>query len=126
MKTFTISGIIGLTMLTAGPLVLAADAATSTGVICTGEEDCRVKWQRAEEWVRSHSEWPVKTVSATLIETEKQRSRNYSSLYYRITKEKQDGNTVIRFDAGCLPSVHCDPDSKEARAEFNRFISGDQ
>ena len=126
MKTFTISGVIGLTMLTAGPLVLAADAAPSAGVICTGEEDCRVKWQRAEEWVRSHSEWPVKTITDTLIETEKQRSRNYSRLYYSITREKQDGNTVIRFDAGCLPSVHCAPDPSEARAEFNRFISGDQ
>lgn len=126
MKTFTISGIIGLTMLTAGPLVLAADTETSSGVICTGEEDCRVKWQRAEKWVRSHSEWPVKTVTDTLIETGKQRFRNYSRIYYRITREKQDGTTVIRFDAGCLPSVHCNPDPKEARADFNRFISRDQ
>lgn len=126
MKTFTISGSIGLTILIAAPLVLAEDTATSTGVICTGEEDCRVKWQRAEEWVRSHSEWPVKTVTDTLIETEKQRFRNYSRLYYRITREKQDRDTTIRFEAGCLPSVHCNPDPKEARADFNRFISGEQ
>lgn len=74
--------------------------------------------------MRSHSEWPVKTVSDILIETEKQRFRNYSRLYYRITREEQDGNTVIRFDAGCLPSVHCNSDPNEAREAFNRFVRG--
>ena len=82
-------------------------------------------WQRAEEWVRSHSEWPGKTVSDTLLETDKQRFRNYSRLYCRIIREKQDGDTMIRLEAGCLPSVHCNSDPNEAREAFNRFVRGD-
>ncbi|BCO31284.1 hypothetical protein TspCOW1_13870 [Thiohalobacter sp. COW1] len=124
MKAFAMSGIIGLTMLAPAPMVFAADAPVSAGVNCAGEADCRVKWQRAEQWVRSHSEWPIKTATETLIETQRQRFRNYSRLYYRITREKQEGNTEIRFDAGCLPSVHCNPDPEAARAEFNRFVRG--
>lgn len=126
MKSFAKLGIIGAIAIVSFPIVVGADTASNPAVICTSDADCRDKWQRAEEWVRSHSEWPVKTVTDTLIETEKQRFRNYSRLYYRITREKQDRDTTIRFEAGCLPSVHCNPDPKEARADFNRFISGEQ
>ncbi len=122
MKAFAMLGIIGLTMLASAPMVFAADTSANAGSTCAGEADCRVKWQRAGQWVRSQSEWPVKTATETLIETQRQRFRNYSRLYYRITRVEQEGNTVIRFDAGCLPSVHCNPDPEVARAEFNRFV----
>lgn len=68
----------------------------------------------------------MKTVTETMIETEKQRFHNYSHLYYRITGETRDGQTVIRFDAGCLPSVHCVPDPDAARAAFyHNLVTGE-
>lgn len=126
MKSFAILGVISAFIVAANPMVAGADTTSNSGVTCTNDADCRSKWLRAEQWVRTHSHWPVKTITETLIETERQRFRNYSRLYYRITRETRDGQTVIRFDAGCQPSVHCDPDPSEAREAFNHFVRVDQ
>lgn len=108
-----------LAALLAGPGTAHATASPADAATCDGEDDCRIKWQRAEQWVRDHSKWPIQKVTETVIETERQRFRNYASLYYRITKERTpDGQTLIRFDSGCLPSVHCNPDPAAARAAF--------
>lgn len=122
MRSFAKLGIIGAIAIVSFPLVVGAVTASNPAVTCTNDADCRDKWQRAKEWVRSHSEWPIKTANETLIETEKQRFRNYSSLYYKITRGQQDGKTVIRFEAGCLPSVRCNPEPSKAREDFNRFV----
>lgn len=102
------------------------DASVNTVVDlpCTGETDCQAKWQRAEQWVRRNSQWPVKTVSDTVIETEKQRFRHYSSPYYRIIKEPRGEQTVIRFEASCLPSVQCSPDIGSVQKAFTGFVGG--
>lgn len=126
MKSVAILGVIGALIIAANPMVAGADATSNYVVTCANDADCRNKWQRAEQWVRTHSHWPVKTVTETLIETEKQRFRDHSRLYYRITREARDGQAVIRFEAGCLPSVHCAPDPAEARETFIRFVRADR
>jgi len=126
MKLFVIVGIIRAFIVAASPVVAAADSASNSAVTCSNDADCHSKWLRAELWVRTHSHWPMKTVTEMLIETERQRFRNYSHLYYRITRETPDEQTVIWFEAGCLPSVHCDPDPVVARAAFKHFVRGDQ
>lgn len=102
----------------------ASSVSTVVDMPCTGEMDCQAKWQRAEQWVRSNSQWPLKTVSDTVIETEKQRFRNYSSPYYRVIKEARGDHTVIRFEAGCLPSVQCSPDIGSVQKAFTGFVGG--
>lgn len=102
----------------------ASSVNTVVDLPCTGETDCQAKWQRAEQWVRSNSQWPLKTVSDTVIETEKQRFRNYSSPYYRVIKEARSDQTVIRFEAGCLPSVQCSPDIGSVQKAFTGFVGG--
>lgn len=126
MKSIAIAGIISAFIVIASPMVAAADSASNSAVTCINDADCHSKWLRAEQWVRTHSHWPVKTVTETLIETERQHFRNYSRLYYRITRETRDEQTVIRFEAGCLPSVHCAPDPAKAREAFSRFVRADQ
>lgn len=122
MKLSALIVCFGLSPLAGQSAASASDAAENADVLCMGDEDCQMKWQRAEKWVRDNSRWPIKTASDTIIETEKQRFRNYSSLYYKITKEQHDGTTVIVFQAGCLPSVQCSPDVESAREAFNRFV----
>ncbi|HEY9199635.1 MAG TPA: hypothetical protein VIR60_09725 [Gammaproteobacteria bacterium] len=102
----------------------ASSVNTVVDLPCTGETDCQAKWQRAEQWVRSNSEWPLQTVSDTVIETEKQRFRNYSSPYYLVIKEARGDQTVIRFEAGCLPSVQCSPDIGSVQKAFTGFVGG--
>ena len=126
MKRLVKSLLITLTIFTFNPIVVVASTETGTRILCADEADCRSKWQRAEKWVRKHSYWPMQTVSETVIATQRQRARNYSRLYYRITKEKQNGQTIIQFHAGCLPSVSCSPEPSQAFVEFKRFVMGSQ
>lgn len=126
MKLFAILGIVGAFTIAYNPMAFGADTASNSAVTCTNDADCNNKWQRAEQWVRTHSHWPLKTVTETLIETEKQRFRGRSRLYYQITREARGGQAVIRFEAGCLPSVHCAPDPAEAREAFIRFVTADR
>lgn len=121
MSAFVVS--MGLAALSANGLA-ASSVNTVVDMPCTGETDCQAKWQRAEQWVRSNSQWPLQTVSDTVIETEKQRSRNYSSPYYRVIKEARGDQMVIRFEASCLPSVQCSPDIGSVQKAFTGFVGG--
>lgn len=105
-----------------------ATANATNEVTCSNGKECEIKWQRAEQWVRENSKWPIQRATDSVIETERQRFRSYSSLYYRITKEHTPtGQALIRFDAGCLPSVHCDPDPAAARTAFiSHVMAGKQ
>lgn len=123
MKTSAFIVSMGLAALSANGLA-ASSVNTVVDMPCTGETDCQAKWQRAEQWVRSNSQWPLETVSDTVIETEKQRFRNYSSPYYRVIKEARGDQTVIRFEASCLPSVQCSPDIGSVQKAFTGFVGG--
>lgn len=123
MKMSVVIVSVGLAAMSANGLA-ASSVHTVVDLPCTGEPDCQTKWQRAEQWVRSNSQWPLKTVSDTVIETEKQRFRNYSSPYYRVIKEARGDQTVLRFEASCLPSVQCSPDIGSVQKTFTDFVSG--
>ena len=125
MKSFAILGTLGIVLLAVNPMMAAAKSADA-GVPCSSQEDCNKKWQRAEQWVRQNSVWEIRTVSEDLIETRRQSGSGYSNLYYRITKEKQDGQAKIQFSAGCLPSVYCNPNPDKAREAFNQYIQTGQ
>jgi len=123
MKMSVVIVSMGLAAASANGLA-ASSVHAVVDVPCTGESDCQAKWQRAEQWVRSNSQWPMKTVSETVIETEKQRFRNYSNPYYRVVKEARGDQTVIRFEASCLPSVQCSPDIGSVQKAFTGFVGG--
>jgi hypothetical protein len=92
-------------------------------VSCISEADCAEKWQRADQWVRQHSYWPIKRSDNEVIETERARSRWYSRTHYRVVKEAMSATTAgIRLEAGCEPSVYCSPNPEQARADFARFL----
>lgn len=100
---------------------LAAQAASAP--VCTDDQDCQVKWRRAEEWIKAHSYWPVQTVTGQIIETEGPRYRYFPKAQYRVTRQKTaDNRTAIDIAVFCTVSVYCEPDSRLARAEFNYFV----
>lgn len=123
MKKFAFIMSLSLAAVSANGLAVSS-VNTAVDVPCTGETDCQAKWERAEQWVRRNSQWPVKTFSDTVIETEKQRFRRYSSPYYRIIKEPRGEQTVIRFEASCMPSVQCSPDIGSVQKAFTGFVAG--
>ncbi len=125
MKLFTKLNVIIIALFTSMPMAVGAKP-SANDVQCVGQQDCDLKWQRAERWVGQNSVWPIKTTSETVIETQRQRGSGYANLYYRITRETQDGNTVIQFHAGCLPSVFCKPNPEKAREAFVQFLQADK
>ena len=92
-------------------------------VVCASATDCAEKWQRAEAWLRTYADWPIRTRSETVIETERPRSRWYSRTHYRVTRTPSNGGAVIRMQASCQPSVYCAPDPEAARTAFYRYLA---
>ena len=126
MRPHPVCALLFIVMLT-GCAAIAPDNDASisspASVVCTSETDCIQKWQRANEWVRRHSYWPIKRSDNEVVETERAHSRLYSRTYYRVVKEgKSDASAVIRFEASCLPSVHCNPSTAKAGAAFVRYL----
>ncbi|MFZ5619702.1 MAG: hypothetical protein ACOY5W_01620 [Pseudomonadota bacterium] len=117
------------------PLFLAGCATTGAGVesgtagvqpdgvACASATDCAEKWQRAEAWLRKHADWPIRTRTEQVIETERPRSRWYSRTHYRVTRTPSDGGAVIRIQASCQPSVYCAPDPEAVRTAFYRYLA---
>jgi hypothetical protein len=101
----------------------ASYASNPVTVKCVSETDCTEKWQRADQWIRKHSQWPIKRSDNEVIEIERARTRWHTRTYYRVTREAT-GDTMakIRMYASCLPSVNCSPNETEARAAFARFL----
>lgn len=101
----------------------ASSLSNTVSVSCISEADCAEKWQRADQWIRQHSYWPINRSDHIVIETERPRSRWYSRTRYRVVKETTSGTTaVIRMEASCRPSVYCNPNTGQARAAFVRFL----
>jgi hypothetical protein len=101
----------------------ASSSSNTVSVSCLSEADCAEKWQRADQWIREHSYWPVKRSDHEVIETDRPRSRWYSRTRYRVVKDATSGTTAeIRMEASCQPSVYCSPNTEQARTAFVRFL----
>ena len=95
----------------------------TVSVSCISEKDCAEKWQRADQWIRQHSYWPIKRSDHEVIETDRPRSSGYSRTRYRVVKETTSGTTAeIRMEATCLPSLHCSPNTEQSRAAFVQYL----
>ena len=126
MKPYPVYTLLFIGMLT-GCTSIATDnddsLSGSASVRCTSETDCIQKWQRANEWVRRHSYWPIRRSDDEVIETERASYRWYSRTYYRVVKEATSNNMAeIRMEASCLPSVYCSPNPEQARAAFVQYL----
>ena len=120
-----LNGIVMLTLT--GCAATGPDQATSltgtTSVACISETDCAQKWQRADEWIRKHSYWPMKRSDDAVIETERPRFRMYNRTRYRVLKETTSNTMAeIRIEASCQLSVYCSPNTEQARAAFVQYL----
>lgn len=95
----------------------------STIPTCTGEEDCRAKWEAAQVWVAQHSDLKIQTATNVLIET--YGGGQYDpTLSMRVLKEPQGGGSYrIVFSGGCNNMFGCVPDKWETGAAFNQAVS---
>lgn len=89
---------------------------------CSDKAQCDLWWQRAQDWVRSHSKYEVQTATDTLIQTSGPGGGK-RLLAYEITKTaNNDGTATIGFAAHCDSSLGCKPNPWEAGAAFKQFV----
>jgi hypothetical protein len=89
---------------------------------CTDKTQCDLWWQRAGDWVRSHSKYEVQTATDTLIRTSGPGGGK-RLLAYEITKAvNSDGTATIGFAAHCDSSLGCKPDPWTAGAAFKQYV----
>ncbi|PXW29663.1 hypothetical protein [Paraburkholderia caballeronis] len=89
---------------------------------CSNADQCAAWWQRAQQWVRSHSTYELQTATDTLIQTSGPGGGK-RALAYQITKTpNNDGTATIGFAAHCDSSLGCKPNPWEAGAAFKQFV----
>jgi hypothetical protein len=89
---------------------------------CQDKTQCDLWWQRAQDWVRSHSKYEIQTATDTLIQTSGPGGGR-RLLAYEITKTaNSDGSSTIGFAAHCDSSLGCRPNPWEAGAAFKQFV----
>ncbi|HGK8567250.1 TPA: hypothetical protein ACJ753_004058 [Yersinia enterocolitica] len=91
-------------------------------LICSGEKECGLFWQRAQFWVASNSAWKIETANDTLISTHNPMP-NSPATAYQVTKlPNTDGTARIFIKPFCDNMFGCQPKPYEATVAFKRFV----
>jgi len=89
---------------------------------CANATECATWWQRAQQWVRTHSTYELQSATDTLIQTSGPGGGK-RALAYQITKTpNDDGTATIGFAAHCDSSLGCKPNPWDAGAAFKQFV----
>lgn len=95
----------------------------STIPTCTGDVDCKAKWEAAQLWVVKNSGYKLQIVTDVLLET--YNATDYSTnLAVRVTKEPVGSGTYrLIVSTNCANIFGCTPNAWDAAIDFNRKIS---
>ena len=89
---------------------------------CMSKPECDAWWARAQVWVTNHSEYPIQTITDSIIMTAGPSSGK-RALAYQITKTPtNEGTATIGFAAHCDNPLGCEPNPWQAGADFKQFI----
>jgi hypothetical protein len=91
-------------------------------ITCGEKEECKIKWDKAYQWVEENSVWPVSTNTDNRIATKRLNVNKKSELLFEVKKESIDGRTVIHFSATCLPALPCSLSVSEAEKSFTEYL----
>lgn len=117
-------GLLGvlLTSCAAGPSPQTVAQFRNTIPTCSGEADCKAKWEAAQLWVVHNAGFKIQTATDVLIETYNPTGGS-PSLAARVTKEPLGGGKyqIVVF-VWCDNVFGCVPDSWQAALAFNRVV----
>lgn len=94
----------------------------STIPVCSGEADCKAKWEAAQLWVVHNAGFKIQTATDVVIETYNP-TRSSPSLAARVTKEPLgSGQYRIVVSVWCDNIFGCVPDGWQAATNFNQVV----
>lgn len=89
---------------------------------CTGEADCKAKWEAAQLWVVHNAGWKIQTATDVLIETFNP-PRGDTRIAARVTKEPLgQGRYKLLIFTWCGNMFTCSVDPWDAAIAFNRAV----
>jgi len=91
--------------------------------VCSGEADCKAKWEAAQLWVVHNAAYKIQIMSDVLIETYN-ATNSEPSIAARVTKEPLGGGKYrLLVSVWCDNVFGCVPDSMDAALDFNKTVS---
>ncbi len=126
MRAFAIP--VGIAMLVlsacaAGPSPQTVAQFRSTIPTCSGEADCKAKWEAAQLWIVHNAGFKIQTATDVLIETYNPTGSS-PSLAARVTKEPLGGGQYkIVVYVWCANMFGCVPDGWQAAINFNQVVA---
>jgi hypothetical protein len=90
--------------------------------VCSGDKDCKEKWEAAQVWVAKNCGMKLQIANDTIIET--YNSPAYSiNLAARVVKEPLGGGQYkIEIKTWCSNLFRCEPDALSAAVQFNKYV----
>jgi hypothetical protein len=119
--------VVGITALVtggcaAGPSPQVVQQFQNTIPTCSGDADCKAKWEAAQLWVVHNAGFKIQTATDVLIETYNATGGS-PSIAARVTKEPLGGGRyrLVVF-VTCDNMFGCVPDSWQAALNFNQVV----
>jgi len=91
-------------------------------VVCAAGEDCKDKWARATEWVKTNAKYPIVMYTDRLIKTADSVSASPDAAF-TISLVPAEGNIyTVHFDADCSDIFGCSPPLLKLKADFIHYV----
>ncbi len=88
---------------------------------CSGDDDCKAKWEVAQLWVVENSFYDLKIVTDVLLETYRSKGK---PLAMKVTKDPiGDGEYKLVAYASCSNGSGCIVNPTDAVIDFNKTIN---
>jgi len=100
------------------------EAAFHKPLVCAGDSQCKLYWDRANFYVNSNSRYKIQTANDNLIQTFSPTGGS-TNLGYNISREPLgSGKYRIWIKTWCDNMFGCYPDQREEVAKFKMYVSG--
>ena len=128
MKTtaaaFALATIFTTAML--GGCVSSAPPLVTPPLVCIGEEQCKLYWERAQVWVAQNSSWKIQVATSVLIQTYNAADGSSYNHYSLMREPLESGTEVITMTTGCDNIFGCAVRADVARRSLYEFVTSEK
>jgi len=104
------------------PVDPAIVAASKEPLTCANKEECDSYWQRAQAYVSKNSNYPIQSVTDTVLKTDGPVYGSSDNAYHLIKVPNTDGSATIEVQIACDSPFGCRPDRTVETINLKRFV----